>query len=86
VLPVVLLGQLTIDKRFQGQRLARQLLYYALQISVVLSGTIGRFGVITHPLDDAVRAFFAKAGLSRRRSASSRESFSRDGVMIGSIT
>lgn len=61
-LPVVLLGQLAVDRRFHGQRLARQLLFYALKTSVAFSKDIGGFGVITHPLDDALRGFCAKFG------------------------
>ncbi len=64
VLPVVLLGQLAVDRRFQGQGMARQLLFYALTTSVALSKDVGCFGVITHPLDDALRAFHAKSGFT----------------------
>ena len=60
--PVVLLGQLAVDRRYQGQGLARQLLFYALATSVALSKSVGCFGVVTHPLDDAVRAFYARFG------------------------
>jgi GNAT superfamily N-acetyltransferase len=61
-IPVVLLGQLAVDRRFQGQGLARQLLFYAMSTSVVLSRSVGCFGVVTHPLDDAVRAFYSRFG------------------------
>ena len=61
-IPVVLLGQLAVDRRFQGQGLARQLLFYALTTSVAFSQSVGCFGVITHPLDDAMRAFYRKFG------------------------
>ena len=64
VLPVVLLGQLAVDRRFQGQGMARQLLFYALTTSVALSKDVGCFGVITHPLDDALRAFYAQSGFT----------------------
>lgn len=61
-IPVVLLGQLAVDRRFQGQGLARQLLYYTMTTSLVLSRSVGCFGVIAHPLDDAARAFYARFG------------------------
>jgi GNAT superfamily N-acetyltransferase len=61
-LPVILLGQLAVDKRFQGQGFARQLLFYALKTCLALSREIRCFGVITHPLDDEVRAFYGKFG------------------------
>ena len=44
--------------------MARQLLFYALTTSVALSKDVGCFGVITHPLDDALRAFYAKSGFT----------------------
>lgn len=47
-LPVMLLGQLAVDRR------------YALTTCVALSKEVGCFGVITHPLDDALRAFYAR--------------------------
>lgn len=62
VLPVVLLGQLAVDRRCQGQGMARQLLFYALTTSVALSKDVGCSGVITHPLDDELRSFYAKFG------------------------
>jgi hypothetical protein len=63
-IPVILLGQLAVDLRFQGRGIARQLLFYALKTSLALSKDIGCFGVITHPLDDRVRAFNARFGFA----------------------
>lgn len=60
--PVILLGQLAVDRRFHGQGLARQLLFYALKTCFALSQDIGCFGVIAHPLDEAVRAFCRRFG------------------------
>lgn len=61
-IPVVLLGQLAVDRRFQRQGLARHLLFYALTTSIAMSEDIGCFGVLVHPLDYAMRAFYAKFG------------------------
>lgn len=61
-IPVVLLGQLAVDRRFHGRGFARQLLLYALRTSVALSRDIGCFAVLTHPLDDGVRAFYRRFG------------------------
>ncbi len=61
-LPVILLGQLAVDRRHQGLGYARSLLHFALTLSVRLSHDIGCFGVLTHPLDDGVRAFYARFG------------------------
>lgn len=60
--PIVLLGQLAVDRRFQGQGYARQFLFYALKTCVMLSKEIGCFGVLTHPLDEEARAFYRRFG------------------------
>lgn len=61
-LPAILLGQLAVDMRFQGKGYSRSLMVHALGISVRLSDDLGCFGVIAHPLDDGMRAFYAKFG------------------------
>jgi GNAT superfamily N-acetyltransferase len=60
--PVTLLGQLAIHKDHQGQGHARSLLLFALTTAVRASRDIGSFGVITHPIDDTVRAFYTRWG------------------------
>jgi GNAT superfamily N-acetyltransferase len=60
--PVILLGQLAIDRRHHGRGYARSLLLFALTTAVRLSNDIGCFGVLTHPLDDEVRAFYRRFG------------------------
>jgi GNAT superfamily N-acetyltransferase len=60
--PAVLLGQLAIDNRYQGKGYARSLLIFALATAVKFSKEIGCYGVITHPLDDDVRAFYRRFG------------------------
>jgi GNAT superfamily N-acetyltransferase len=61
-IPVILLGQLAVDRRFHGRSFARQLLLYVLKTCVALSKDIGCFAVLTHPLDDDVRAFYRRLG------------------------
>ncbi|EGX99792.1 GCN5-related N-acetyltransferase [Nitrospirillum viridazoti Y2] len=61
-LPAILLGQLAIDQRHQGQGYARSLLFFALSTAVRLSREIGCFAVLTHPLDEGVRAFYRRYG------------------------
>jgi GNAT superfamily N-acetyltransferase len=61
-LPVTLLGQLAIHKDHHGQGHAASLLLFALRTSVRASQSVGSIGVITHPIDDRVRAFYAKWG------------------------
>lgn len=60
--PAVLLGQLAVDRDFQGKGYAVDLLRYALAAVLHVSETIGCMGVITHPLDESVRAFYARWG------------------------
>jgi GNAT superfamily N-acetyltransferase len=60
--PVTLLGQLAVDQAFQGQGHARSLLLFALTTALRASREVGSFGVITHPIDDRVRAFYARWG------------------------
>lgn len=61
-LPVTLLGQLAVRVDRQGQGHAASLLLFALRTALVASESIASIGVITHPLDDTVRAFYAKHG------------------------
>ena len=60
--PIFLLGQLAVDRRFQGNGYARCLLFFALKTSLLVSKEIGCFGVLTHPLDDEVRGFYRRWG------------------------
>lgn len=60
--PATLLGQLAIHRDHQGNGHARSLLLFALRTALRASREIGSFGVITHPLDDTVRAFYGRWG------------------------
>jgi GNAT superfamily N-acetyltransferase len=60
--PVTLLGQLAIHKDYQGRGYARSLLLFALRTALRVSRDVGSFGVITHPLDDRARGFYARWG------------------------
>ena len=61
-IPATLLGQLAVHKQRQGKGYAGWLLRFALRTALRASRDIGSFGVITHPIDDQVRAFYAKRG------------------------
>lgn len=61
-LPAALLGQLAVDRRYQGRGYARSLMFFALTTAVRFSNDIGCFCVLTHPLDDGVRAFYRAFG------------------------
>ena len=57
--PVTLLGHLAVDKDYQGQEHAASLLLFALKTALHAAEIVGSMGVITHPLDDGVRRFYA---------------------------
>jgi len=61
-LPATLLGQLAIHKDHQGRGYARSLLLFALRAALRASRDVGSFGVITHPLDELARGFYARWG------------------------
>jgi len=61
-LPVTLLGQLAVDKNHQGQGHAKSLLQFALKTALSAAASIGSIGVVTQPLDDTVRGFYARWG------------------------
>lgn len=60
--PVTLLGQLAVHRDCQGRGYASALLQFALRAALRASLEVGSFGVMTHPLDDTVRAFYARWG------------------------
>jgi GNAT superfamily N-acetyltransferase len=61
-LPVTLLGRLAVDKAHQGKKHAASLLQFALKTALRAAESVGSIGVITHPLDESVRGFYAKWG------------------------
>jgi GNAT superfamily N-acetyltransferase len=61
-LPATLLGQLAVDKNYQGQGYAMSLMQFALYAALRAADFVASIGVITHPLDDDVRRFYAKWG------------------------
>ncbi|RUM94629.1 MAG: GNAT family N-acetyltransferase [Thiothrix sp.] len=61
-IPVTLLGQLAINKNHQRRGHARSLLLFALRTAFNASQQIGSFGVLTHPIDEDVRAFYTRSG------------------------
>ena len=61
-LPAILLCQLAVDLRWQGQGIARSLMFYALTTVVRLSDQVDCFCVLTHPLDGGVWALHAAFG------------------------
>ena len=62
LVPVLILGQLAIDIKYQGQGVGSRLLQFALQLTIATSRSVGTVGVLTHPLYPDVRAFYEKWG------------------------
>jgi GNAT superfamily N-acetyltransferase len=60
--PVTLLGQFAIDRRYHGKGYGGLLLQFALSTALRASREIASLGVLTHPLDDSVRAFHRRWG------------------------
>lgn len=58
--PAILLGQLAVDRRDQGRGIAESLLYFAFGAAVRAAREIGCYTMLTHPLDEDVRAFYRK--------------------------
>jgi GNAT superfamily N-acetyltransferase len=56
--PALLLGQLAVDRDYQGQGHAADLMQYALRAALHVSMAIAAMGVITHPLDETAREFY----------------------------
>lgn len=61
-IPVTLLGQLAVDKEYQGQGHATSLLLFALKTALRAAENVGSAGVITHPINDRMRRFYARRG------------------------
>jgi predicted N-acetyltransferase YhbS len=60
--PATLLGQLAVDSMWQGQGHAFSFLRFAFMTALKASESVGSTAVITHPLDDEVRRFYARWG------------------------
>lgn len=56
--PAMLLGQLAVDRRYQGRQYARSLIVLSFQTVLRLSMETGCYCLVTDPLDEEVRAFY----------------------------
>jgi GNAT superfamily N-acetyltransferase len=61
-IPVVVLGRLAVDARFQGQGLGRGLLQDAGKRVLQAADAIGIRGLIVHAIDDNAKAFYQRLG------------------------
>ena len=60
--PLILLGRLAVDLRYQGKGIGAGLLKDALHRTVQVSRTVGSRAVLVHAIDDNARAFYARYG------------------------
>lgn len=60
--PVTLVGQLAVDSAWRGQGHGLSLLQFALRTALRASDSVGSTAVITHPLDETLRGFYARWG------------------------
>ena len=63
-IPVTLLGQLAVDRAWQGRGYADSLVQFAMRAALKAAENVGSFGVVTHPIDDALRAYYARWNFS----------------------
>ncbi|MFC4243531.1 GNAT family N-acetyltransferase [Gryllotalpicola reticulitermitis] len=60
--PVILLGRLAIDQRYQGEGLGAALLKDALQRTISAAQVVGARALIVHTIDDDVAGFYLRYG------------------------
>ena len=61
-IPVILLGMLGVDERFQGLGLGHDLLLDAVRRAQSVADQIGARAIVVDPFDDAARAFYLHHG------------------------
>lgn len=61
-LPIMLIGRLAVDKRYQGQGLGKALLKDALQRILHAAKEVGARAVLVHAIDDEAVAFYKRYG------------------------
>lgn len=63
-IPVILLGMLGVDARYQGQGLGRDLLLDAVHRSELVAEHIGARALVVDPIDESARRFYEHFGFS----------------------
>jgi len=61
-IPILLLGQLAVDLKHQGDGVGAGLLAHALSVAVAASRAVGVFAVLTHPISADARAYYRHWG------------------------
>lgn len=60
--PVLRIGRLAVDKRFQGQGIGRELLAFALHLALEFSERVGLHAVVVDAKNDKAAAFYRRLG------------------------
>ena len=60
--PVMLIGQLAVDRKMQGKGLGKVLLMHALSNAVRISAEMGIFAVRVDTIDESAKRFYLKYG------------------------
>ena len=82
--PVILLARLAIDLRFQGKGVGGDFLSFAASIAIAASESVGVSGMVTHPIDEQARAFYASHDFTTLSADPKRPMFARIADMRGS--
>jgi len=61
-IPVIILGRLAVDERYQGQGIGGGLLKDAIRRVINVSREVGVRAILVHALDDEAREFYLKYG------------------------
>ena len=69
-IPVILLGILGVDKRFQGRGLGRDLLRDAARRAVTVAGEIGARALVVEPASTEVARFYEALGFQQIQNTS----------------
>jgi GNAT superfamily N-acetyltransferase len=63
-IPTMLLGQLAVDLEYQRRGHAASLMSFVLNTTLRIAQKVGCVALITHPLDEGIRAFYRKFGFA----------------------
>lgn len=60
--PILRIGRLAVDKRFQGRGVGRDLLAFALRLALDFSERVGLYAVVVDAKDERAAAFYQRLG------------------------